>query len=143
MSTESSTELQRKKIFIVDSSDDESDSEEESKNTSHFKSDESSADVISSSFESTALSGSLSKSDRPLSTRVVEADKKKEMQDSSILQSVFTEDDSSNSKSDGFFSSSLQSKQTSNPEEGVDNGVVKSSEENPRNKNVSKPLHQL
>jgi hypothetical protein len=75
-------------------------------------------------------------------------------QDSSILHSVFTEDASSgdkkdseddpkiasNSKSDDFFSSSSLSKPTSNPEEGVDDGVgVKSSEENPRNKNVSKP----
>ena len=95
------------------------------KKTSHFESDESSADVISPSSadklgESTALSGSLSKSDRPLSTRVVEADKKIGTQDSSILHSVFIEDASSgdkmdsqddpkiasNSKSDVFFSSS-------------------------------------
>ena len=104
-SSKSSTESQRKKIFIVDSSDEESDFEEEPKNTS-------SADVISSTVgESTALSDSLSKS-------------------------VFTEDASSggddpkiasNSKDDGFLSSS-QSKPTSNPEEGVDDGVVKSSE---------------
>ena len=59
------------------------------KNTFHSKSDESSADVISPSSadklgESTDGSGSLSKPDRPLFTRVVEGEKKKGTQDSTI-----------------------------------------------------------
>ena len=103
--SKSSTESQRKKIFIVDSSDEESDFEEKPKNTS-------SADVISSTVgESTALSDSLSKS-------VFTEDASSGGDDPKIA---------SNSKDDGF-SSSSQSKPTSNPEEGVDDGVVTSSE---------------
>jgi hypothetical protein len=100
-SSKTSTESQRKKIFIVDSSDEES----EPKNTS-------SADVISSTVgESTALSDSLSKS-------VFTEDASIGGDDPKIA---------SNSKDDSF-SSSSQSKPTSNREEGVDDGVVKSSE---------------
>ena len=83
--SKSSTILQRKKLVIVDSSADESDSGDDPK-IHPFQIDESSADVISPSSadklgESTALLGSLSKSDRILSTRAVEGDKKKGTQD--------------------------------------------------------------